>query len=358
MNNLLIVVRISDPRERVRISKIIGYFQDRGQNLILYKKKGPQDHLLNIQYVNVIKYSSSKIFEYLKWCYQVFFLILKRKENAVVWATAFDGAFPVFLASWFKKVTYIYDNADNFHQSVHLPLIFKKIVRKIDNWMIKRSVVTLIPNGVRALDYAKGCQFQILKNFPSQTDYKSALTIDAPKKKAFVIYINGWLMPVRGLKMIEEFVTFLPSELDLEIKVAGKNSNLTSILQSSYVRYLGEISSIHSLAHYRSADVVLTFYDPQLEINRIATPNKWGDCLVTNTVPIINEEVLTINDYFPFGGYVAIKYGDSKALLNAVMNLYENPSFLKKKKEELQLNPSFFWETQLDDITSKINVLC
>ncbi|WP_046755338.1 glycosyltransferase family protein [Kordia jejudonensis] len=347
---IILIIRIANIDERVRLSKNVHYFTSRDYGLELWKKKGTHKSIYNEK--DICKTYNSKGIEYILWMTGLFFRLLFRKRKKLVFVSGYESALMVYLVSLIRGGAYIYDNPDNFYQSKQLPKLLKKLVFWIDCRIINRARITVVPDHSRIPGYnIDHDRFLVIKNFPSLVDYKKSEALGLKKTHKLVLYTNGWLVPTRGLNMMSEFIGKLEDGLDLEIKITGKKEGLgENILGSKYVNYLGVVDATTSLAHYYTSDVILTFYDPALEINRKASPNKWGDALVTKTVPILNSEIETTGNYFPEGGYFAIKYNDADALHQLTMDLYNDKTLLENKQKELKQNPIYFWEDQMDKL--------
>lgn len=347
--SIKIIIRESNINERVRLSKILQFYQDNGYEIELWKKAGTQKP--SIPEKTITRTYKRKSVEYLLWTTKLFFRLLTRRKNALNFVSGFESAVIVYIVSLLRGGTYIFDNPDNFYQSKNLPNRLKKIIFNIERKIIKRSQITIVPDEMRIKGYNLNREhFLTVRNFPSRSDVEKSFKIVAPKDKKLVIYMNGWLVPTRGLKMISEFIKKLKPNLDLKIKIAGKKEGLDEILTSPYVEYLGIVDAMTSLGNYHNSDVILTFYDPSIEINRNASPNKWGDALVTETIPILNNGIQTTSMYFPKGGYFAVDYDDSESLYKLIMDIYKDETILENKTKELKENPKYFWEDQMQKI--------
>jgi len=346
---IVIVIRESNINERVRLSKILQFYKDSEYDIELWKKTGKQKS--NFCERKIINSHKRKSIEYLLWTTKLFFILLTRRKNTLIFVSGFESALIVYFVSLIRGGNYTFDNPDNFYQSKNLPNVLKKIIFKIEQKIIKRSQITIVPDEMRIRGYnLPNHNFLTIRNFPSRSDVEKSLKVVELKNKKLVIYMNGWLVPTRGLQMISEFIKKLKPNLDLKIKIAGKKEGLDIILKSPYVEYLGIVDAKTSLGNYHNSDIILTFYDPSIEINRKASPNKWGDALVTETVPIINNGIETIDMYFPKGGYLSVNYNDSENLYKLIMKIYEDDTILANKRKELKENPTYFWEDQMQKI--------
>lgn len=350
--SIKIIIREANINDRVRLSKILQFYQENGYEIELWKKVGTQKS--NIPEKPITKTYNRKSVEYALWMSRLFFRLLFRRKTTPIFVSGFESAIVVYFISLFRGGTYIFDNADNFYQSKNLPSRLKKMIFNIERKIIKRAQITIVPDEMRIKGYNLPREhFLTIRNFPSRSDVEKSLKIVAPKNKKLVIYMNGWLVPTRGLQMISEFIKKLKPNLDLNIKIAGKKEGLDEILKSHYVEYLGIVDAMTSLGNYHNSDIILTFYDPSIEINRNASPNKWGDALVTETIPVLNNGIQTTSMYFPKGGYFAVDYGDSESLHKLIMDIYEDETILENKRKELKENPTYFWEDQMQKILNK-----
>jgi len=350
--SIKIIIRESNINERVRLSKILQFYQENGYEIELWKKKGTQKS--NIPERPITKTYKRKSIEYALWMSGLFFRLFFRRKTTPIFVSGFESAIVVYFVSLLRGGTYIFDNPDNFYQSKNLPNGLKKMIFNIERKIIKRAQITIVPDEMRIIGYNLPRKyFLTIRNFPSKSDVEKSLKNTTPKDKKLVIYMNGWLVPTRGLQMISEFIKKLQPNLDLKIKIAGKKEGLDEILKSPYVEYLGIVDAMTSLGNYHNSDIILTFYDPSIEINRNASPNKWGDALVTETIPILNNGIETTAMYFPKGGYFAIDYNDSESLYKLIMDIYENEEILANKRTELKENPIYFWEDQMQKILNK-----
>ncbi len=284
------------------------------------------------------------------------------KNNKIYWALGFEVALPImFLKKIFKRIDYIYDNADDFSDSNNFNKLTFKIVRKLEVMIIKNSLKNVIPGKSRLRVGIENNY--VLKNSPllSDLDESEKITdqfsyLRENNEKKILLYCNGYLSTNRGLETIKKILVHL--ENDVKIIIAGKkNNDLDSLLMNPYysrnIIYLGNLSTIESLAVYKNIDLCLVFYDPKIEINRKAEPNKIGDCLLTNTPFIANSEIETL-DYLKnesIGFYT--KYND----YNETISLLKNLNYIEIKKMQIQisnLKGKKIWDNQVIDLFEEI----
>jgi uncharacterized protein HemX len=141
----------------------------------------------------------------------------------------------------------------------------------------------------------------------------------------------------------------LIGKLDCEAAIALKNHK--------NVIYKGMLSNAETLAHYYISDLVLTYYDPKLEINQYAESNKWGDAIKTGIGIIVNDEVKSATFIKENKLGVSIPYFDVDNLILAVDSLSNNQDRLEQLKSNAkQYSPLMpFYEDQLKNIFNSLN---
>lgn len=357
MNKVILICRESEIKDRVRLLKFYNYFSNHRTELEIWKKKGAEDMNYSCKFIDVLsRQYSNKTTEKILWiislCYK---LLFRNTKNATIIASDFESALPAATAAIFKrKNIFVFDNTDNAFISIKMNLLLKQFLKGIEYFITRISNVTLIPDQSRIVFRSLEKKYEIIKNFPDSYSHQivNLEKISPPIKDKLVIYINGYLTPARGLECIERLLGIIPEHYKWEIIIAGKDKYLNTIRKHPKVTYLGQIRFTKSLEIYKKSHVAITLYDPEIEINRIAAPNKWGDCLATETIPVINREVTTINEYFPFGGFMLIDYGDYKQLFEVLQYLTQD-SHYEETLKSLKKNEFYYWDTKLTEILNK-----
>ncbi len=98
---------------------------------------------------------------------------------------------------------------------------------------------------------------------------------------------------------------------------------------------LGTLPMDEALALNYAAHLSLTFYDPAIELNRIAEPNKWEDCIATQTPFIVNSEVTTARRFMERDACVHVGYHDWQGLAEVLKRMAENREEWAKVQQNL-----------------------
>jgi len=138
---------------------------------------------------------------------------------------------------------------------------------------------------------------------------------EGPPADVLRLYVNGWLTRTRGIPVLLEALRRDP-DLPVEIYCAGRPAcdEAHELLRDRRTRYFGLLSHEESLALYPSCHFAFTYYDPSIPINRIAEPNKWGDCLAMRTPFLANAEIASVVQWIQAGACRALPYDDIDAL--------------------------------------------
>lgn len=312
MDKFYIIAPVSALSRRLRLYKLVGYISDQYPNCkikhIGWERnlgESEEKQLLGIKIEKKILltgggYGGGKVkLMYFLWMIKVFFYSFFIPSKSKVWALGFETAFPLLLMSKVKKFDIYFDDADRFSMVFKFPKPIKIIIQKFEIFTSRNVYKHIVPSLSR-YDFQSE-NFFVLKNLPSKKELLAAQQIyknkEWPKAK-LVIYVNGWLGRDRGMDVALNISESFNKE-DLIILLAGRIDCEEAELLShrENVVYLGNISNAEALAAYYASDYVLTYFNPSIEINRLAESNKWGDALATGCGVLVNNEVTTFSNY-------------------------------------------------------------
>lgn len=274
------------------------------------------------------------------WMLRVFLFVLfssgRQKFHCLGWETAF----PATLAAFVRRHEIIFDDADRFSMILGLKGALRSIVMALEDWTAARAALHIIPSRSRHPKQLRS-DF-VLSNTPTTKDLELAATNTPEKPAKFVLYANGWLPETRGpLLIAEAFGRFAEGKSDVALLIAGfvPDEIRDTVIGAERVIYRGELPQAEALALYKASDVLLTFYDPAVEINRYAEPNKWGDAMCFGVPFIVNSEVVTAREFVDVGVAFTVPYGDPEALAGLLSDLYENPKRLQDAVDKFNALP-------------------
>jgi len=159
----------------------------------------------------------------------------------------------------------------------------------------------------------------------------------------------------RGLRTLTQAIQSCQPGI-VRLLIAGKVGceDAKNLIALPCAEYLGELTAEESLATYYRAHLAFTFYDPQIEINRIAEPNKWGDCVATGTPFITNTEVQTAEPYLQNKQCLAIAYSDHEGLARILSNLSSHPEQWQALKQSIERVQGKSCDYAWDDVVTAL----
>lgn len=338
------IILISKKKQRVRVQKFIEILED---------------NKIDYQLVYQSKDYKNKLLSYINWTGVVIKYFIKNKKASHKEQSFHIIGFEVALICWLLRMgihnKIIFDNTDNFSESKNFKFGLKKVVRLIENIIIKKVTIHIVPDPVRLDTYKYKLNAVILNNTPTRKSIETAKELKSiyPKRKKFRIYVNGWLPETRGRRLIFDFIKS-NKDNDIEFLIATYET-YSEDLPNTY--QVGRISNTQSLAEYLSADLVFTLYDPTIPINKIATPNKWNDAILTKTIPILNREIQTVKNYFPYGGFISIQYDNSKELSNEIQKFITDSAYREMLRREIAKNPVTYFDEKYLQILFHSNII-
>ena len=275
---------------------------------------------------------------YVFWMVRVFFKVLFLPRHSALLCLGFESAFPALLASKFTGAKILFDDADRFSMILALPRPFNNLIQAVEKWTSKHCTVHIVP-GMTRYNWTGG-NMAILRNTPNLADFELALAkrLHAALPE-FVLYANGWIGETRGapvfLALMRKLAVSGP-QIKLRLIGRGDGSAYDILKELPNVIAMQEVPQIEALAAYCTANLVLTYYDPKVPINRQAESNKWGDCIFLGVPFIVNSEVETAAKFVEEGAAFSVPYADVDALEALILHLQSKPSLLADSKKRLQ----------------------
>ncbi len=205
------------------------------------------------------------------WTLRLFFAVLFGGKNRLFFCSNLESALPVALASALGKSQFIFANRDNVSKSYRWPGFVKRLIERSENYTARRAAAHLIPGPSRWPQ--DDANLRIIPNTPTSWVLHAAAEIarenNYGQDNKLTIYVNGWLTETRGIKTFLEAVKLLKSD-SVRILIAGPTrcDEALELIEQESVTYLGTVPNDQSLALYFDSDLVFTFYDPAIEINR------------------------------------------------------------------------------------------
>lgn len=261
---------------------------------------------------------------YLRLGLGVFIGALANREPRVYWALGLETALWLRIVALFRRVDYVFDDADRFVLTAPIPAWLRPAVARLERSVSRRALAHIVPLKER-YDYDTGA-FYVVENLPDDEliQHSREVSIEPPQA-GLLVYVSGWVGPNRGSGMIERAARRLEGENVIFVLATRTfDSAAKSLPLLPNVHTLGYIPQAESLAWCRACDVSLTFYDPALPINRLAAPNKWGDALVCERPFIVNAEVATAAPYLQAGAAFSIPWDDDEALAQLLRSLRDD----------------------------------
>lgn len=290
--------------------------------------------------------SASARLRYPLWSAAVFLHLLRRPRGSrrIVYCLGLETAFPAILATALTGGEVIFDDADRFSMVVPLPRFARALIDRVEEWTSRRSAVHVIPGWSR---YSwRTPSMRILRNTPSEVDREAAQGVAVERPDVdLAIYVNGWVGETRGAPVFLDAVRRLErSPFSFRFTIAGRIDSASgeALVKHPLVDYRGQLVQHEALALYRQSDIVLTYYDPGVPINRLAESNKWGDCVAFGVPFVVNSEVETAREFTEGGAAWSVDYHDVSALVALLEKLAGDRRLLAGARETLrQLAPQF-----------------
>ena len=160
-----------------------------------------------------------------------------------------------------------------------------------------------------------------------------AETFNFPKiendKNKFKIIFYGFLIPLQGLKYILESAKKLEEYKDIQFDIVGtKIKNCYKNQKFSNINFIENLSYKNLCEKINESDICLGIFGDTEKTKRVI-PNKVFDCVALRK-PVITADTPAIRELFTENDLKLIPTADSDALVEAILNLKNNPKLVEK----------------------------
>ncbi|MEQ1821052.1 MAG: glycosyltransferase [Fimbriimonadaceae bacterium] len=363
MASLIVIAPVKGPEERVRIKKLIDVLRSADHEIEFWGwergiEKTPPDPDLSIRTLHRGGgYGGKKmLLHYPIWMLKVWWAVLTRSKGKPLYCLSFDTAFPAAMAG---AKRFLFDDADNFSKISNWPGLLRRLIERGERFAARRAKVHLLPSKARTVSIQPNDRF--LPNMPTRDAVDKARQIATERRyepgDGLTVLVTGRMVGDRGVGQILGALRLVspggPSGIRLLVAGRTFSPEAEELIKEPGVEYVGTVPNEEALALNYRASVVLTYYNPDIEINRVAEPNKWGDCIVTNTPFIVNSEVTTAKEFVDAGACFSVPYQDVQGLANLLLNLAENPGELNEVKSRLATFAAPAWDDGMNKIVEE-----
>ncbi len=353
---VIIVVQQETLRERPRIHKVARLLEEAGHPFEIWKFGPEEETTAEGMAVRNLMDSAwrgrSAVLRYLIWMAQVFKKSMLSGGDCHFIAVGFDSAFPLaVLPSW--RRSFIFDNIDNVSMSYRWPWGLKGFFRWAERWVARRASIHVNPSHER-WPY-EDSNLRVVVNTPSQRALSEARMLATKEGMVrddthLTIYVNGWLSATRGLRTLIGALEHLRArDIPIRVLTAGRpaSPDADALLKMPEVVHLGMLTNDEALAAYFRSHLAFVYYDPSVEINRLAESQKWTDCWATETPFISNQEVLTLAKFMRAEACFALRYEDSAGLADLLESVHRDREQLGRVIQKLKGMQFQFWDDEM-----------
>jgi glycosyltransferase involved in cell wall biosynthesis len=328
--------------EDVRLQKFLNFFVEKRENVSFWgwsrlKKKMEMKGVNSICLLSGGGYGKrgKLFFYYILWLFVVFFKCLRTNlKDKIIIAIDFDSALPVYWASKFKKIDYIYEVYDDFALRYRFPSFVKSFVHNKDVKIMRNAKCVIHVDSNRVI--FKDCKWIVIENTPNDF-FDGAFRYY--NEIEYLFAVTGHFSNQRGLRSIYEFAKNTPQAKFLIVGNFQQKEDEKDLCALPNVMHYGFMPQKELFKKMEHCCSIFSLYDPKVEINRLAASNKVYDAMMFGIPVITNKEVVN-SDFIKennLGFVVDYDY-------NETWDCLSSDSFMGKVKEmgnkgrELYLN--------------------
>jgi len=262
------------------------------------------------------------------WSFELY-SILKLKVD-LIHSIDFDSIVPALIAAKIKRIPIIYEIYDIYEDEIKLPRPIRIACVFIDKIFMFLSDAIIIVDETRIQELNGIPNDKIVTIYNSPDDSCSIAKSDTHQTKEIVIFFAGLLNRNRCLV---EFINAVKEIPNVKLVIAGFGEFAERIRLNSEenkIDFIGKINYKRVLELSCSADILFSFYNPVIPLNKYASSNKLFEAMMCGKPIIVNDgtsmaEIVNREDCG-----IVIPYGDVKAIKKAILLLRDNSELRRK----------------------------
>ncbi len=261
------------------------------------------------------------------WIYEFFWLL--KKQFDIIHACDFDTYLPALLVAKIKNKKIIYDIYDFYSDmNINAPLLLKKIIRKLDLFLMKFSDMVILADDIRKfqIEGAKTKKLIFIYNAPEDYyNYFKKKFHKNQKNNNFVLGYIGLIKKERGFDFIIETMKDLP-EVKLVIGGYGpyEKQLLKKIKKIKNIKFLGRIYDYKKTLEIEFlSDALFALYDPTVPNHKHSSPNKLFEAMMLAKPIIVSCNTGMDKKVEKYKCGIIINYNNKNELKEAILKLKE-----------------------------------
>lgn len=298
-----------------------------------------------------------RLWALVRWQFYLTWQLVCLRPSVIQYSDAFS-ALPALLASRFVGSRLVFDIRDNARMALSHWGILGKVAGIIEDAAALRSdAVVVVSEPLRRELPARAQKDAIV--VPNAPGRDAGRPVDRPADGALRVNLAGFVSWRRNLRALCEAAAASGS-VHLDIYGAVADSESWRILREYGFGEVVVLPHRAALERMAEADVVALMYDPGIEINRFAAPNKYYEALMLGKPIVCAKGMRMESELENRKCGVAVEYGDVGALVEVFARLSE-PECLA----EMSANARFTYEElyatsphrEMDAVYRRVGVL-
>lgn len=278
-----------------------------------------------------------RILALMKWQFYLTRRLLRERPQIVQFCDVFS-AIPAMLAKWFKGAKLVFDIRDPVKPSVsHWGPIISKALSSVEELaaLTSDAVIVVSKPRLRFLPNCIQAEAFVVPNVPRQDSFDG---LQFSNNGQMLVNLAGFISYRRNLSAWCELQR-QDNYVTLDVYGAVPDAQTRAILNHYAISNVPRIGHAHALERMKRADVVSLMYDPLIEINRFASPNKYFEALMLGKPVLCARGMMLEREIEEADCGLVVPYDDLDALTSAVERIKD-----KKERERMGSNARRLYE--------------
>lgn len=274
---------------------------------------------------------------------------LRAIRPAIVHASDFEAMLAALLyRAVAGSVPIVYNIHDNLALRHPFPAPVRDGLARLEGRIAATADVVMVPDADR-LETLNGPRLRTSVVIPNTLPDPGARPWE--RSGPVRVFLGGWLSWRRGVRTVGDLVSNR-ADVDLVVCGTGPNDVRDYLARLPRTTVYGYRPQPEALELAGASDLIVALYDPSVEINRFASPNKLYDAMALGKPVVVNQEMRVADWVSRKGIGYLVPYGEPGALSRVVDDVLSDPEAARRMGERGRrlYEDEFRWEVLEDRV--------
>jgi len=281
------------------------------------------------------------------WCF-VFYQVMKIRWD-IAHAINFDSVIPVVIAAKLKRKPVIYEIFDTYEDLIVVPRTLRNFLVSVDKIFLRAAKAVIIVDDSRIEEFAGIPNNKVIAVYNSPPDLLMDLTV--PNSKVNSVFCMIYAGTLNRNRLLDKVIRAVISIDGVKLIVAGygevvKEIKNWAVQMPEKIQFVGKISYTEVLERTVRADLLFSFYNPDIPLVKYASSNKLFEAMMCRKPILVGDGTSMADIVERENCGLVVDCNSIDEIRDAIVRLKDNPELCRQLGENGRkaYEQRFSWE--------------